>query len=109
MTPRTVHAFGIGIIIFAFIMFLIMVFAIVAWGPVALTMMVVIMGMFVGGALLMSYGATSEDVPQPGMFEKSPFCNEPEEHTGTGNGYCPGCGSPLSIGDTFCGVCGKRL
>ena len=34
---------------------------------------------------------------------------EPEVMSGIGSGYCANCGSPLSPGDVFCGVCGKRL
>ena len=33
----------------------------------------------------------------------------PEPAVGSGEGYCPGCGAPLSPGDSFCGVCGRRL
>ena len=34
---------------------------------------------------------------------------EPEVMSGIGSGYCANCGSPLSPGDVFCSVCGKRL
>ena len=34
---------------------------------------------------------------------------KPEPDPGEGNGYCPNCGAPLSVKDTYCGVCGRRL
>lgn len=109
MKENTVHAFGMGLIIFAFFLFFFMVYALIAWGPKSLVIMAVVMGMFVGGGLLMSYGTSDETDYVPDAPEENPFVNEPKIRNGTGNGYCPGCGSPISEGDTFCGVCGRRF
>ena len=109
MNKRTIHAFGIGLLVFAFALFFFMVFAIVLWGPIAISILAVVMGMFVSGALLASYGNSDSKIPEQTVPEENPFVNEPKVRNGTGNGYCPECGSPLSEGDTYCGVCGRKL
>ena len=51
-------------------------------------------------------GKAPEEVQETGSQREEPSAPSGQ---GYGNGYCPGCGAPLSVGDVYCGVCGRRL
>ena len=44
----------------------------------------------------------------PGLIGIGGFGNDRNEKGDTGR-YCPGCGSPVDPGDSFCRVCGRYL
>lgn len=101
-----------------FLLFMSMPFMIIAYGYPFIMIIPVAMILISIGVVLMS--STDHIVQKPSFTRTEPvepseppgetFQDDvPEPYSGFGFGYCPNCGSPLSAGDMFCGVCGKRL
>ena len=100
-------------------LFLAMPFFIIRYGPAFAGLVFVNILLVACGAVLFgrsdSPGAPSAEPPAP-VAEREPVRvadipreMEPDVVSGFGCGFCSNCGSPLSPGDTFCGVCGRRL
>ncbi len=65
----------------------------------------------IGATRMVNVAKTPENVAPP--VQQPPASDESvpgaPQHGGASNGYCPYCGSPLSDGFLYCGVCGRRL
>ncbi len=109
MSSETSSLLGIALISLGFVLFFLMVFCIIMWGPAALAMMAVSMGLFVAGGLMISRPGAPAVSETEGAIGAGMLPDGPKEKVGFGNGYCPSCGSPLNEGDSFCGACGKKL
>ena len=115
MGPRARMLAGILVMILGIALFFSSVMVIVRYGPLGIVMVFVGMFVMAGGAILLSrsgsapVGPVASDMSAPMPEREAPLNMEPEVMTGIGSGYCANCGAPLSPGDTFCGVCGKRL
>lgn len=108
MKTKTANLLGTALIALGFLMFFLMVYCIVAWGPAFCSMMFVIMLMLTGGAMLMMRRPAGPSMSEAAKLPDDQFADG-RRSDGTGNGYCPFCGSPLSKGESYCGACGKRL
>lgn len=108
MKTKTANLLGTALIALGFLMFFLMVYCIVVWGPAFCGMMFVIMLMLAGGAIVRMRRPAGSGMPEAAKLPDGPFADG-RRNDGTGNGYCPFCGSPLSDGGSFCGACGKKL
>ena len=114
MSPGSMKALGLSLMVLGFVIFIAMPFAIIWFGPVWTGLVFVFTAVVAVGAVLFGRGNA---MSRPGFVPPPEFDVDtgikgdiaPEPAVGSGEGYCPGCGAPLSPGDSFCGVCGRRL
>ena len=109
----SVRVVGGIIVVVGFVLFISMPILVMSYSPYcALTVFFSILMIAVGSVLFKTGGGvTKQDFLTEQVFEV-PSREDPHvvpSDSGYGNGYCPGCGSPLSHGDQYCGVCGRRL
>ena len=100
---------GICMIVLAVAVFFAIPFMIIYYGPVWF----VFVALMACGAVIVGRASIrklpDEFTEERHVEPEKPKGMEPEVMSGIGSGYCANCGSPLSPGDVFCGVCGKRL
>lgn len=92
----------------AVMFFVVMVYGIVAWHPLYALTVFVWLGLAASGFLLI-FRPPSRTVRPKEVRGAMDDPIVPETKDGFGEGYCPKCGAPLTEGDRFCGVCGRRL
>lgn len=114
MSPGSMKALGLSLIVLGVVIFFAMPFVIIYYGPVGTGLVFVFTAVVAVGAVLFGRGNVQSRpgfVPPPEFDVDSGIRGDmrPEPDSGMGEGYCPSCGAPLSPGDSFCGVCGKRL
>lgn len=114
MSPGSMKALGLSLMILGMVIFLAMPFVIIYYGPIGTGLVFVFTAVVAIGAVLFGRGNVQSRpgfVPPPESDVDTGLKEDikPEPDPGTGYGYCPNCGAPLSAGDTFCGVCGRRL
>ena len=114
MSPGSMKALGLILMILGMVVFLAMPFMIIYHGPVWTGLVFVFTSVMAAGAVLFGRGnvdSRSAAIPDPPKAAEQVVTDlpKPESDPGEGNGYCPNCGAPLSIKDTYCGVCGRRL
>lgn len=111
---RVGRVVGILMMVVGLIAFFGSAFAIAAFGPWAISLVFVGMGLVAFGSVLaFNIGAApapqADDGPGAEPEPEEGMPDGPVERQGFGCGYCPNCGAPLSAGDSFCGVCGRRV
>lgn len=102
---------GIILIMASLASFAFMIYGIVAIHPLCALLMFVFIGLMAGGLLAYFRGAREAVGPLVPRDEPPRYGEVPRDEgsrSGSGNGYCPNCGSPLD-GGSFCRVCGKRV
>lgn len=104
---------GICMIVLAVAVFFAIPFMIIYYGPVWSGLVFVFVALMACGAVIIGRASIrklpDEFTEERHVEPEKPKGMEPEVMSGIGSGYCANCGSPLSPGDVFCGVCGKRL
>ena len=114
MSPGSMKALGLILMILGMVVFFAMPFMIIYHGPVWTGLVFVFTFVVAAGAVLFGRGNVDsrpkwDQVPQQSAEPVVTDLPKPEPDPGEGNGYCPNCGAPLSVTDTYCGVCGRRL
>lgn len=104
---------GILMMVVGLVAFFGSAFAIAAFGPWAIALVFVGMGLVAFGSVLaFNIGATAPKADDGSRAEPEPgegMPDGPVERQGFGGGYCPNCGAPLNGADRYCGVCGRRV
>lgn len=110
---KAVRLLGGAIIGVGFVLFFSMPLLILSFSPYWALMTFPSTLMIAVGVVLFKNGSgmTEQDFLPEQVFEipSQEYMGAIPSDSGNGSGYCPGCGSPLSYGDSFCGVCGRRL
>ncbi len=114
MKPESMRTAGLCLIVLGVVIFFAMPFVIIQYGPAGTGLVFVFTAVVAIGAVLFGRGnllMRPGFVPPPEFDVDTGMSGDirPEPSSGSGQGYCPGCGAPLSPGDSFCGVCGRRL
>ena len=104
---------GMCMIVLAVAIFFAIPFMIINYGPVWSGLVFAFVALMACGAVLIGRAnirrLPDEFKEEERVEPERPIGMEPEVMSGIGCGYCSKCGSPLSPGDIYCGVCGRRL
>ncbi len=91
MKTKTANLLGTALIALGFLMFFLMVYCIIVWGPAFCGMMFVIMLMLAGGAMLMMRRPAGPSMSEAAKLPDSPFADG-RRNDGTGKDTAPSAG-----------------
>lgn len=105
-------ALGVFMVVMSVAIFVIMIYGMVTVSGMFAFLMFLWLALVSTGVVLINNGFPSNKVGSAQDSKPTEMPGNESGHIasyGNGNGYCPGCGSPLNPTDSYCGVCGRKL